>query len=206
MELAHSHKTARDKISSTRRRKLNFWIGFRIRRILAEPFALAVLAYGQISDARYVEPTEQMRFSAEDSSVKHPVQIPQEVMSILQQDDMVRNVAENQKVALDKLPAEWFSASRIELAHGGPKDLVVAAEGPLAGGNVEVFWVFVHQSDGFTLALVVPAHDLVVKSTRSHGYRDIDALAATAATVSTVRFRFDGRSYLPYRSTSEHIN
>jgi hypothetical protein len=186
---------------------VNFWIGYRIRRILAESFALAVLAYGQlqVSDARYVEPTEQIHFSAEDLSVKHPVEIPQDVMRILQQDDMVRNFAEDQKVALDKLPAGWFSASRIELGRAGPRDLVVAAEGPLAGGNVEVFWVFVHQSHGFGLALMVPAHDLVVKSTRSHGYRDIDALAATAVIVTTVRFRFDGRSYLPYRSTSEHI-
>jgi hypothetical protein len=185
---------------------LNSRINYRIGQILAEALVLALLAHGQwqASAARSVEPKEQVHFSAEDLGVKRPVQIPQEVIRILQQDDMVRNVAEDQKVALDKLPAEWFSASRIELGRGGPRDLVVAAEGPLASSNVTSFWVFVHQAHGFHLALMLPAHDLVVKSTRSHGYRDIDALAATAVTVSTVRFHFDGQSYLAYRSTSEH--
>jgi hypothetical protein len=91
------------------------------------------------------------------------------------------------------------------LGGAGPQDLIVVAEGPLAGGNVDTFWVFVHESRGFRLALMISAHDLLVKSTRSHGYRDLEALAATAVTLSTVRFKFNRGTYEEYASKSEDI-
>jgi hypothetical protein len=148
---------------------------------------------------------EQQQFSAEDEGVKNPSTIPDEVMAILRSDRLVQNVAKGQKVPLDKIPATWFSASKIKLGGSGTTDLIVAAEGPLAGGNVDVFWVFIQQNSTFKLVLMLPAHDLIVKSTHSHGYRDIEALAATAVTVSTARFRFDGKGYKRYASKTEDI-
>jgi hypothetical protein len=148
---------------------------------------------------------EQRHFSAEDEGVKNPSTIPDEVMAILRNDRLVQNVAKDQEIPLDKVPATWFSASRIKLGGAGPTDLIVAAEGPLAGGNVDVFWVFIQQNGSFKQALMLPAHDLIVKNTVSHGYRDIEALAATAVTVSTGRFRFNGKVYKRYTSKTDDI-
>jgi hypothetical protein len=148
---------------------------------------------------------EQRQFSAEDEGARHPVSIPAEVMTILGNDKRVQSVAENENIPMDKVPSEWFSASAIHL--GGPdrRDLIVVARGPLAGANVDVFWVFIHEKQGFRLALMVPAHDLVVKSARTHGYRNIEASGATANTITTAQFKFDGETYEEYVSTTDDI-
>jgi hypothetical protein len=148
---------------------------------------------------------EQRHFSAEDEGVKNPSEIPNDVMAILRTDKLVQNVAEDENIPLERIPAKWFSASRIRLGSDEANDLIVVAEGPLAGGNVDVFWVFIQQNQTFKLALVFPAHDLIVKNARSHGYRDIEAMGATAITVTTVRFKFDGAVYKEYTSKTKDI-
>ena len=57
----------------------------------------------------------------------------------------------------------------------------------------------------FKLALMLPTHDLIVKNTRSHGYKDIESMAATAIDVTTVQFKFDGGVYKEYTSRTEGI-
>jgi len=148
---------------------------------------------------------EQTNFSAEDAGVRHPVVIPAEVMELLAGDAMVKHAAEYEHVPLNRLPSSWFSASTIHLGSGKKADLIVAAEGPLAGANVEVFWVFVRTSDGYRLALMNPAHDLEIRKRRSHDYRDIRTLGATASAVTTVNFKFDGAVYREASARTETI-
>jgi hypothetical protein len=59
---------------------------------------------------------EQLQFSAEDKSVKAPVQIPQDVVAVLEHDELVRNVLANQDPPLENAPLSWFSASAIHLS------------------------------------------------------------------------------------------
>ena len=82
---------------------------------------------------------EQTEFSAEDEGVKHPVPLPGEVLAILQRDDLVKNELKYDEKAPGKLPATWFSASEITLGSSGENDLIIAAEGPLVGANVDNF-------------------------------------------------------------------
>jgi hypothetical protein len=46
-----------------------------------------------------------MQFSAEDSGVKRPITIPDDVLAILRQDKLVRNVLENEETPVAKLPS-----------------------------------------------------------------------------------------------------
>jgi hypothetical protein len=148
---------------------------------------------------------EQTEFSAEDPGVKHPVPLPSEVLAILQRDDLVKNELKFDEKAPPQLPAGRFSASEITLGSSGEKDLIIAAEGPLVGANVNTFWVFVQSEHHYTLALTIPAHDLIVEGARTNGYRNLEAMAATAESVTTVSFRFDGHQYKEYSAKMEDI-
>jgi hypothetical protein len=140
-------------------------------------------------------PSEQRHFSAEDISVEKPVPIPDSVLTILREDEMVRIALANESIAAENIPLSWFSASAIQLSSPKNVDIVVMGEGSLHGSNVTTFWVFCATPHGYKLVLTAPAHDLIVKSTRWKGHRDIELTSMTAVQTSTVLFRFDGERY-----------
>jgi hypothetical protein len=141
------------------------------------------------------EQKEQTHFSAEDESVSHPVAIPADVLALLAKDEMVRNVLEAEKISPANLPASWFSAAQIQLGGRGEKDLIVASKGPIVGGNISPFWVFIPDRRGYKLALSISVHDMIVKRKRSHGYRSLELDAMTSSTITTAQFRFNGNEY-----------
>jgi hypothetical protein len=98
-----------------------------------------------------------------------------------------------------------LSASEVHLAGPSEKDIVVMAVGSLRGANITRFWVFRPTDRRFEMLLDARVHDLIVKKSRSNGYRDIELLSATAVTVSTVIVRFDGTKYQTYKTRSETI-
>ena len=55
------------------------------------------------AQGKAVHSAEQMQFSAEDSGVKRPITIPDDVLAILRQDKLVRNVLENEETPVAKL-------------------------------------------------------------------------------------------------------
>jgi hypothetical protein len=148
---------------------------------------------------------EQTRFTAEDTGAQSPVEIPHEVMTILAADDAVKRQMANQEPTMADLPQARFSASKIRLGPPKTVGLIVQATGPLAGGNVSAFWVFIQLDGTWKQALMVPAHDLIVMQTRSNGYRNLEASATTCCKITTARFRFDGREYKRYLSRVEDI-
>jgi hypothetical protein len=151
------------------------------------------------------EQMEQTHFSAEDERVDHPVAIPAEMLAILAKDETVNRVLEDQNISPANLPASWFSAAQVQLGGIGEKDFIVAAKGPLVGANVSPFWVFIHDSHGYKLALSTSVHDLIMKKTRSHGYRDLELDAMTASTVTTAQFRFNGNEYKEFAEKTAEI-
>jgi hypothetical protein len=131
--------------------------------------------------------SEQTHFTTEDERVQHPIKIPESVLAIIDEDE------------------NMLSASEVHLAGPSEKDIVVMAVGSLRGANITSFWVFRPTDRGFEMLLDAPAHDLIVKNSRSNGYRDIELLSATAVVVSTVIVRFDGKKYQTYKTRSETI-
>jgi hypothetical protein len=157
------------------------------------------------AQSSHSHPAEQTVFSAEDAEVRRPVTVPVDVLAILGKDEMVSHTLENENLPAAKLPSTWFSASTIHLSKPSQKDLVVMAKGPLAGGNVVMFWIFRRTTHGHELVLMAPAHDLAVKNSRWNGYRDIALSSMSARRISTVLCRFDGRQYTKYKSKTEDI-
>ncbi|HXR40737.1 MAG TPA: hypothetical protein VN776_16655 [Terracidiphilus sp.] len=148
---------------------------------------------------------EQRVFSAIDDGVNNPIAIPPRVLTLLANDEVVGDLLADQNVTPTNLPASWFSAAQVHLGPKGSKDVIVMGEGLLRGANIIPFWAFVHDGEGFRLALTVRALDLEVKRTRSRGYLDLEANAATARTVTTFKFRFDGNEYKESSEKTEDI-
>ena len=168
---------------------------------------LTVLAFygGRVVKDSGSRSAEQVVFSAEDKGVKRPASIPKEVLTLLEKDEDVRTALANENIPDEKMPPSWFSASVIHLSSPSERDLVVMGEGSLRGANVITFWVFCPTARGYELVLAASAHDLIVKNSRWKQYRNIELVSMTAREISSVLFRFDGKRYTEFKSTSEHI-
>ncbi|HEY2858415.1 MAG TPA: hypothetical protein VGJ21_08365 [Terracidiphilus sp.] len=138
---------------------------------------------------------EQTAFSAEDEEVKKPVAVPDDVLSLLIADDLVREAMEDSEPPVKVPPQGWFSASRIHLGATEEEDLIIEARGPLVGANIDTFWIILRTPKRPVLVLTASAHDLMVKKSRSNGYRDIELFSATAVECSTTVLKFDGKKY-----------
>jgi len=150
-------------------------------------------------------PTEQRLFSAEDERVQRPVSLPSVVVEMLARDPDVKGLLENEHLSIDKAAPVWFMASAVRLAGVGERDLVVIGKGPVLGANITTFWLFRPTASGFELLMNAPAHTLIVKNARTKGYKDVELLAGTAVTVSTVLCKFNGKIYVPSRKTLKAI-
>lgn len=186
---------------------MNFRFRIGKKRIVFCAGFVAIVAAASAASAQQPNAREavQESFSAEDEGVKRPVTIPNEVMKILAQDDMVRTQMQNDETRPTEVPASWFSASEIRLGRTPANDLVIQAAGPLVGANVDIFWVFVHAHDEWKLALEIPAHDLIVMRRRFNRYRILEADAMPCCMITTARFRFDGTRYERYFARTQDI-
>jgi len=149
--------------------------------------------------------SEQSEFSAEDAGLKRPVEIPEDVMAILRNDDLVKNVLESEDLLPEKLPQSWFSASVIHLSSGAQPDLIVVGEPPLSGANVANFWIFRATGSRYQVVMSAPAHDLSLLQSRHNGLRDIHLTSMSAAQINTSILHFDGTQYVLHRAKSEPI-
>ena len=139
-------------------------------------------------------PKEQTRFGAE-VAITNATEIPSEVLSILREDKRNQSCLKNGESSTNII-SSWFVGSQIHLHGKGNADLIIAAKNPcLLGANLVPFWVFSTTPRGHELVLSVTALGLDVLKTTTNNYRDIRTAAATAGSVRTVIFKFDGKEY-----------
>ena len=167
--------------------------------------ALVFIVAWALTSIRAQTVSEQTHFSAEDSRVSRPINLPEGVLAMISKEEVVRDTLEDE--GKSQLPRDWLSAAEVHLAGPNEKDFVVMAVGLLRGANITTFWVFRPTSGGgYEMLLDAPAHDLIIKESRSKGYRDIELLSATAVSVTTVNVRFDAKKYQIQKRTSAPIN
>ena len=147
---------------------------------------------------------EQTIFGVEEE-IERPVSIPEDVLQLLRQDQRnQRYLAQGQ--SLQDIPASWFIASQVHLHDGDSQDLIVMAANPrLFGANIVPFWVFRNTPLGHQLVLSITTLGLEVLRSKTTGYRDIRATAATAKEVLTTDYVFDGTRYRERRSSQRSI-
>jgi hypothetical protein len=174
-----------------------------------EALIASLLVFGGVSSLAQtaIAPAgaEQRQFSMEDESVKLAASVPPEIIALLARDPDVKDALAYEHLATETIPSSWFLASEVHLSSASEKNFVVIGRGPLLGANVTTFWIFRPRDHRYELVLKAPAHTLVVKNTRSNGYRDIQLLSATAVTESTVLCRFGAGTYRPSVKSLEPI-
>ena len=173
--------------------------------VIVVVLVLVAVFHPQAVAGKGAYPTEQSSFSAEDESVQKPVAIPQEVLSALSRDSLVRAELKDRKIPAERIPASWFSASAIHLGNAREADLIVMSVGPVHGANVTMFWAFRPAASGHELLFRGGGHDLRVKNTRRKGFRDIETLSITMQKLSSDLYRFDGKQYTRYSDKLEEI-
>ena len=107
----------------------------------------------------------------------------------------------------EQVPASWFAASEIHLAGPEEVDLIVqpnlpkiASHGPspdtaqafscLLGANVGRFWVIRKNPSGrYSVLLATVALSLEVLGSRANFYRNIQTVALTAVTSTTIVYK-----------------
>ena len=158
---------------------------------------------------------EQTTFGADpppQEFMRKPVQVPPAALQVLR-DSLGRgtlNCLKHNGVTTDDVPALWFVASEIHLDGPEEIDLIVQpnlpkigtdelphhqAFGCVLGANVGPFWVLKNTNGRYGLLLATYALGLEVLDSRSNFYRDIQATAATAGTLTTVLYKMSVAQY-----------
>jgi hypothetical protein len=163
--------------------------------------------------SRY-SPEEQSHFNCEldfaEQPIQKPVRLPLAALQTLSKDKEVIRCLKYHELSSSELPSKWFVASEIHLDGPHERDIVVlpailnapippeqeSENACLLGANVGPFWILRKTSQGFDIVLSESAHDLEVLSSRTYGHRDIRLVAMTATTITTVDFKFNGKTYL----------
>jgi hypothetical protein len=148
---------------------------------------------------------QQQQFSAEDETVNHVVALPAPVRTSLAQDSDVKELLEDDHLTESNLPDSWFLASEVDLAGSRDRQIIVVGRYRVSGANVTTFWIYRLRDGRYDLILKTIAHTVQIHKSRSHGYRDIEAVSATAVTVSSRILKFNGTRYQVSASRSEPI-
>ncbi len=164
------------------------------------------------------EQHEQSTFGAEEVPgvpfVTRPVSIPEPVVQILKDEVSVKSCLSYNPLLPGHSLASWFTGSEIHLHGPGESDLVVVpiprAHEPDYGcfhsaEGIAWFWVFRQSNGRYQLALSIFSNGLDILETRNNGYRNIQAITASGAgrSLTTMTFRFDGKSYQEYGKKAE---
>jgi hypothetical protein len=150
---------------------------------------------------------EQTSFGLGDLGpvIQHPVQISDPELAALAEDDvMLREL--DREPPIGKLTREGLEAGVVHLHGPHERDLIVVGSGaPFIGANVGPFWIVRDLPDGPQVVFSTIALGISIQSTWFNQYRTIEASAATAVEVTTVRFRFDGKKYVVYKTSVEEM-
>jgi len=145
--------------------------------------------------------------------MEKPVEIPAGALQVVR-DTLHRGVVNclnGHSITPEQAPASWFAASEIHLDGLEEVDLIVQPNLPkivahdvplgegagcLLGANVGPFWVIRRNASGrYGLLLETYALGLVVLDSRANFYRDIQTVASTATTRTTVLYKMAVAQY-----------
>ena len=150
---------------------------------------------------------EQLYFSEDDpaGALREPEPLPPEVLKVLLQHNEVRGGLRLASPSERSNPAQLFRASRVHLS--GPKEIdwVVTGVGPMSGGDNSWFWIVRSQESGATVACFAGGNSLLLKNTRTNGFRDIESDWSSAAETQTTIYHFDGNQYKEWKTIRKNL-
>ncbi len=100
---------------------------------------------------------------------------------------------------------KWLLVSQLHLTDAPGDDYLAIGRGPLGGASVATFWIFHPRGKTYDIILNVVAHDLILRTTTTHGLRDLEAVSIAPGNVTLADFTFDGTRYQSHHAKTEKI-
>lgn len=176
-------------------------------KVISTILVLATFCISATAQSRPHRATEQSSFGlGEDGpAVKHRVILSDAELAALAKDDLMRQDLD-QDPPIPKLTREGIEAAVVHLYSPSERDLVVVGSGPpFIGANVGPFWIIRDLPSGPKVVLSTSSQVLTIQRTRSNGFYNIKAFAATAGKGLTTSFQFNGDRYVAYRQSSSPL-
>ena len=131
-------------------------------------------------------------FFEQRNPFKRPAKIPRAVLDVMRLEIQNRrgcNVNKSTNLS------GWFFGSRINLAPNRRAYILRSHQDCLNGADNDWVWVVLKTSRGYRMVFFDGTISVYVRSSKSHGLRDLETNAATAAIAFRNVFTFDGNVY-----------
>lgn len=138
---------------------------------------------------------EQTTFSAEEDKFEHPVPLNESAKKALASEQGIADVLKDEKLSVETMPEDWFTASEVHLSNPAEVDLVVMGNHIARGAYTSAFWVLRKSPEGYRVVFRNDAHDLQLLDTKTSGLRNILTDVITLRYGSTAEYAFDGTTY-----------
>jgi len=142
-----------------------------------------------------IESSEQTAFSAEEEKFEHPVPLNKSAKKALASEQSIADVMKDEKLSVETMPEDWFTASEVHLSSPAEADLVVMGNLIARGPYTSAFWVLRKSPGGYRVVFHNDAHSLLVQRTKTNGLRNILTAVVTLRYNSTAKYGFDGKTY-----------
>jgi hypothetical protein len=150
-----------------------------------------------------IEFTEQTSFSSEEEKFEHPVPLNESAKKALASEQSVADVLRDEKLSVETMPDDWFTASEVHLSNLAEADLVVMGAHFARGAYTSTFWVLRKLPGGYRVVLRDNAHDIELEKTRTNGLCNIRSVIVTLRYGTTAEYEFDGKTYRIAKRTSQ---
>jgi hypothetical protein len=142
-----------------------------------------------------IEFTEQTSFSCEEERFEHPVPLNEAAKKALAGEKSIADALRDEKLSVETMPEDWFTASEVHLSGSTEVDLVVMGARLARGAYTSTFWVLRKSAHGYRVVLRDNAHDLELQKARTNGLHNILTAIITLRYGSTAEYEFDGNKY-----------
>ena len=126
----------------------------------------------------------------------HPADIPNNVLDALWVSKEVQSERDESKDLNRETFAKYFKAIVIHLSNPKEIDYVLLSESPVGGVDAPWFWIVRFDHAHSKAIFFTFANGFEILRTRNNGYPDIRSDAATASTIYTEIYHYDGQKYV----------
>jgi hypothetical protein len=128
-------------------------------------------------------------FSSKTEALKHPVQLPKEVLTLLATDT-----------------EDFPHGSKLPLFSVKGSDYLIIGVGSLRGAHIVPFWIFHQGSSGTSLLFKTRSDDLTVLTRSYNGYPELEStwIYQAGGRIVTERYRFNGKTYVRFSTRETH--
>jgi hypothetical protein len=156
---------------------------------------------------------EQTEFTVGEP-IQVPAQIPATAVRALSAEGTVSNCLKSKAIPLEKLPAEWFTASIIHLHRANEADLVVVPAMESGSDKSKsdcwdlvkfkgsdryegtLFWILRQNGRDYEVVLSKDAPQLIIGPTRSRGFQTLEVLDIGLDFIGSDYREFNGKRYV----------